>query len=43
MRSFSCCGTKAPKLMQQSRLQLEQKAGRKWRFRDDELLEFTIR
>lgn len=41
--TFSCCGTKQPKLMQQSRLQLEQRAGKKWRFRDEELFEFTKR
>jgi len=38
-----CCGTKAPKSFQQSRMQLELNAGRHWRFKDDELLEFTKR
>eukprot|EP00347_Sterkiella_histriomuscorum_P010876 403374581 len=43
MRSLSCCGKKQPKTIQGTRLQLEQKYGKVWRFKDDELFEFTKR
>ena len=38
----ACCGKKQPKI-QNTRLRLEQKYGKVWRFKDDELFEFTKR